>query len=586
VLCIAEGASAQIVYNSITAAEPDVQPVQNVVDEIGDDVTLAPGTPRTISGFSLRIFNNSQNAYTGTFTARFYTYSGGLPTTLLWEDDITITDGEPMAGRVLTWNVPNVIVPDQFAWSYSHDVSFPVTETDVLGLAINGVQAVGSSSDELGYYRDIDGFWPTPFRYRDVIDPETGQPFDLDTSWEARIVAGALPPSPEWNVNGSGSWAAAANWTGNVVPNAPGAVASLLGRVTTPGGATITLDGDKTIGRLVIANVNPYVITAGTLGSNLILSGGELGFAEVQVNSGSHTVAARLVPAGDTVFTVAPGASLSLNQALTVPAGRLLRKSGGGTLSVAGGPLTVEDGANLLVNAGRLNSQQGIFSPLGFVDIAASATIAISPGNTPDRTSTLLALTIAGEPATPAGTFDLADNAMIIKVSSDEELRDWIRSARAGGAWTGKGLTSSAAAADPLDITTIGYALNNNGLEVIGPLYEIFGGMPAELNDHLVRFTYNGDANLDGRVDITDYFHIDLGRAARESGWINGDFDHSGGVPDAADYMLIDRAFLSQGAPLSVGAGAPLPAMTPAVVPEPAAAIALVCCAAVLRRRR
>ena len=574
-------AQTSIVYNSISAEElVDVQPLRNGIDEIGDDVTLAPGTPRTISGFSLRIFNRTPWAYTGTFTARFYTYSGGLPQTLLWEDDITVTNGEPDSGRVLTWSVPNVVVPDQFAWSFSQNVSFPVSEDQVLGLIINGTQTVGSSNDELGYLREEDGFWPSPFSYR-AID------LDVDTSWEARIIAGTALPPAEWNVNGSGSWAAAANWTGSTVPNAPGAAASLLGRVTSPAGATITLDGDKTVGRLVINNANPYVIAAGTLGSNLILNGGDIGFAEVEVNGGNHTIAARVVPAGDTIITIAPGASLSLSQSLTVPAGELFRKSGGGTLNLAGGPLTVENGGNLVVTAGRLNSQQGIVSPEAFVDVGANATIAISPGNTPERTSTLFALFIAGEQATPQGTFDIADNAMILKISSDAELRDWIRSARANGAWTGKGLTSSAAAADPRDITTIGYALNNNGQEIIEPLYEFFGGQPAELNDFLVRYTYNGDANLDGKVDISDYFNIDLGRAARETGWINGDFDHSGGVPDAADYMLIDRAFLSQGAPLSAGAGVALPGVSASTVPEPRAAVAaLIAVAGLLRRRR
>jgi hypothetical protein len=362
-----------------------------------------------------------------------------------------------------------------------------------------------------------------------------------------------------------------------------------LGVVTAPEGATINLDGDRTVGKLIFTNANPYTIVAGAVpGSNLILDGGELGFAEVEVTSRSPTIGARLVPAGDTVITVAPGATLNVSQALTVPAGRLLRKSGGGTLSLAGGPVMVENGANLLVNSGRLQSQAGIVSPEAFVDVGTNATIAISPGNTPDRTSTLFALFIAGEQAAPQGTFDLADNAMIIKISTDDELRDWISSARAGGAWTGKGLTSSVAAADARDITTIGYALNNNGdFEEIAPLYEIFGGQPAELNDFLVRYTYNGDANLDGRVNISDYFAIDLGAAARETGWVNGDFDHSGGVPNATDYMLIDRAFLAQGAPLSAGTTPSPAALSASAVPEPTTAgILTVLIPALVRRWR
>ena len=53
----------------------------------------------------------------------------------------------------------------------------------------------------------------------------------------------------------------------------------------------------------------------------------------------------------------------------------------------------------------------------------------------------------------------------------------------------------------------------------------------------------SGDADGDGRVGIADYFAIDRGRALRLSGWANGDFNRSGGRPDADDYMIIDRAF-------------------------------------------
>ena len=38
----------------------------------------------------------------------------------------------------------------------------------------------------------------------------------------------------------------------------------------------------------------------------------------------------------------------------------------------------------------------------------------------------------------------------------------------------------------------------------------------------------------------------DKGRALRLAGWLNGDFDHFGGMPDAEDFMLLDRGFLAQ----------------------------------------
>ena len=84
-------------------------------------------------------------------------------------------------------------------------------------------------------------------------------------------------------------------------------------------------------------------------------------------------------------------------------------------------------------------------------------------------------------------------------------------------------------------------------------------------------------ATRDGRVTIADYFAADRGRALRLTGWANGDFDGSGGAADAADYMLLDRAFLNQ----SLAS----PAAAPRQVPEPSATATLAVFAGLLQRR-
>ena len=91
------------------------------------------------------------------------------------------------------------------------------------------------------------------------------------------------------------------------------------------------------------------------------------------------------------------------------------------------------------------------------------------------------------------------------------------------------------------------------------PLYAEFGGFDTDANDVLVKYTYKGDANLSGKVDILDLFRIDSGRAMRKSGWFNGDFNYSGSHATADDYMLIDRAFMQQGAPLAAASAASAP---------------------------
>jgi hypothetical protein len=99
----------------------------------------------------------------------------------------------------------------------------------------------------------------------------------------------------------------------------------------------------------------------------------------------------------------------------------------------------------------------------------------------------------------------------------------------------------------------------------------------------LVKYTYDGDSDVNGVVNIDDYFRIDLGYANQlAGGYRTGDFNYSGGPPNGDDYFLIDSAFLAQGIPLSVGAVA-------FAVPDPSAGLLVLGAfplALVNRRRR
>jgi ELWxxDGT repeat protein len=66
-------------------------------------------------------------------------------------------------------------------------------------------------------------------------------------------------------------------------------------------------------------------------------------------------------------------------------------------------------------------------------------------------------------------------------------------------------------------------------------------------NDVIVKYTLDGDANLDGKVNADDYFAIDsnfLSRAQSPT-FAQGDFNYDDRV-DADDYFLIDSALLAQ----------------------------------------
>jgi fibronectin-binding autotransporter adhesin len=165
-----------------------------------------------------------------------------------------------------------------------------------------------------------------------------------------------------------------------------------------------------------------------------------------------------------------------------------------------------------------------------------------------------------------SGTIDLTNNAMILKndTASIETVYTQIQTAFAGGTWAGNSssgdITSSLARADTTHLTAIGFATGLTSFE----------GQSVSASDVLVKYTYYGDANLDGKVDGSDYSLIDNGYLQQLTGWYNGDFNYDG-VIDGSDYTLIDNAFNSQGANISAEVASPTAQIAGGVsaVPEP-----------------
>ena len=61
----------------------------------------------------------------------------------------------------------------------------------------------------------------------------------------------------------------------------------------------------------------------------------------------------------------------------------------------------------------------------------------------------------------------------------------------------------------------------------------------------LVKFTYNGDTDFNGKVNFDDYVRTDSGFNNHRTGWLNGDLDGNG-IVHFDDQSLIDLA-LSRG---------------------------------------
>ena len=107
-----------------------------------------------------------------------------------------------------------------------------------------------------------------------------------------------------------------------------------------------------------------------------------------------------------------------------------------------------------------------------------------------------------------------------------------------GGPWTGlSGITSSAA------------AVANNAAIGVAPGGTVFDGQTVTSSDVLVKYTYYGDANLDGQVNSIDYTMIDNSvNQDINTGWQNGDFNYDNNI-NGDDYTLIDNAFNTQNLP-------------------------------------
>jgi hypothetical protein len=323
-----------------------------------------------------------------------------------------------------------------------------------------------------------------------------------------------------------------------------------------------TSDGDNGASH-TIANSDENIPGA-TAGTNLVLTTNGrtvttgafpvTGFISL-LDGETYNATAFAIAAGVTLTKTGPGAmNVSGTQAHGADA----------TLLVSQGPMTFDSdaGGALAVAANNLgivtfNSAQHLAS----LNLSGGASASVTPGGGGGgKTITTPSLSIAAP-----SHLDLADNTLLVpggdvgswNGSAYTGLTALVASGRNGGTWDGPGIITSAGSAN---VTTLGVAQ--------------IGG------DAVVKFTYGGDANFDGKINVDDYGKIDFNvNLPGASGWINGDFNYDGKI-NVDDYGIIDFNISVQGPPLT----ATQHVARLSVVPEPCAPALLL--GSVLWRRR
>jgi hypothetical protein len=228
------------------------------------------------------------------------------------------------------------------------------------------------------------------------------------------------------------------------------------------------------------------------------------------------------------------------------------------------------------------------------LSLGTGALATVTTASTPSNRTLIVtgALNIAGNNNNWQAKLDLSNNDLDVTAGNLSTITNQIAQGYNGGKWNGsEGIVSTAAAVNTRHLTALGVIQNNQSGTAIYTSSNKFDGTTPGAGDILIKYTYYGDTNLDGKVDGSDYSRIDAAFLADKSnptavtGWFNGDFNYDG-VIDGSDYTLIDNAFNTQGAVIATAVATSQVAPASAV-PEPTALTLLgVMSVGMLSRRR
>jgi hypothetical protein len=235
-------------------------------------------------------------------------------------------------------------------------------------------------------------------------------------------------------------------------------------------------------------------------------------------------------------FAVPAGSTLDINLGTTGP---LAVTAAGGNITASqnGVQITFTGVAAITVNGSAISDVLNFNGPVALLFTFINSANSIVNINT----GTLTLAASASEPVelgtlSLIGRLDVTSDDLIVANGNLSTITSELETGfnASNGYWNGAtGIVSTAATTDTRYLMTLG-SRQSDGTP--------FDGANTTTNNVLVKYTYYGDANLDGVVNGADYQQIDNGFGMHKTGWANGDFNYDG-VVDGSDYSLIDNTF-------------------------------------------
>jgi Ca2+-binding RTX toxin-like protein len=253
-----------------------------------------------------------------------------------------------------------------------------------------------------------------------------------------------------------------------------------------------------------------------------------------------------------TISTMAGADSITVNQLASIGSVRQVYIDAGAdtdTINALGNDLTgavrimpsAGDDA-VSVNADGVFTTNVVFEGtqrIGSLTVGTGGLAMLPAGG--DKVLTVTSLSMSG------GRIDVADNDMILDYTGGSPIatiQSLIGSAYVGGAWAGFGITTTMGNATT---HALGYAEASD----VAP-GGVFSGHSLDSTAVVIKFTYYGDADLSGTVDVADLGRLASNWQLSPRRWSQGNFNYDG-VVDVADLGMLASNW-------QAGAGAPLAA--------------------------